>query len=76
VAYAAVSRVLAEQGTETPKRPATLWGELYAAGRVALADREQGQRRATFKKRIGGAGKNWTDPLDLDGDGVGGAGIG
>ena len=29
-----------------------------AAGRIALTDQEQGQRRAAFKKRIGGAGKN------------------
>ena len=40
VAYAAVSRLLAEQGIELPKKPATLWGELYAAGWIALADRE------------------------------------
>ena len=37
-----------------PKKPATLWGELYAAGWIALADRERGQRRTTFKKKIGG----------------------
>jgi hypothetical protein len=41
VAHAAVSRVLAEQGTETPKRPATLWGELYSAGWVVLAGPRQ-----------------------------------
>ena len=38
VAYAAVSRLLAEQGIELPKKPATLWGELYAAGWIALTD--------------------------------------
>jgi hypothetical protein len=54
VAYAAVSRLLAEQGTEMPKKPMTLWGELLAAGWVALTDREQGRRRTTFKKKIGG----------------------
>jgi hypothetical protein len=54
VAYAAVSRLLAEQGVEMPKKPATLWGELLAAGWIALTDRERGRRRTTFKKKIGG----------------------
>ncbi len=58
VAYAAVGRLLTEQGLEMPKRPATLWGELLAAGWIAVTDRERGRRRATFKKRIGGALKN------------------
>jgi hypothetical protein len=58
VAYAAVGRLLAEQGLEMPKRPATLWGELLAAGWVAVTDRERGRRRATFKRRIGSVLKN------------------
>ena len=57
VAYAAVSRLLAEQGIELPKKPATLWGELLAAGWIALADRERERQRTTFKKRIGGMAK-------------------
>ncbi len=57
VAYAAVSRLLAEQGTEMPKKPATLWGELLAAGWIALVDRERERQRATYKKRIGGTAK-------------------
>jgi hypothetical protein len=58
VAYAAVARLLAEQGAEMPKRPATLWGELLAGGWVAMSDRERGRRRPTFKKRVGGAPRN------------------
>ncbi len=58
VAYATVSRLLAEQGTEMPKKPATLWGEMLAAGWIALTDRERKRRRATYKKRIGGMAKD------------------
>ena len=53
VAYAAVARLLAEQGAEMPKRPATLWGELLAGGWVAASDRE-GPARATLKSGSSG----------------------
>ena len=58
VAYAAVSRLLAEQGIELPKKPATLWGELYAAGWIALTDRDPERRRNTLKKKISGIAKS------------------
>jgi hypothetical protein len=58
VAYAAVSRLLAEQGSELPKRPATLWGEMLAAGWIALTDRAPDRRRTTYKKKIGGIAKS------------------
>jgi hypothetical protein len=35
----------------------TLWGELLAAGWIALVDREREHQRATYKKRIGGTAK-------------------
>jgi hypothetical protein len=57
-AYAAVGRLLAAQGFELPKRPATLWGEMLAAGLIPLTDQEAGHHRATYKKKIGGVSKN------------------
>jgi hypothetical protein len=58
VAYATVSRLLAEQGSELSKRPATLWGEMLAAGWIAKTDRDPKRRRSTYKKTIKGIGKN------------------
>ena len=62
VAYAAVSRLLAEQGSELPKKPATLWGEMLAAGWIALTDREPERRRSTYKKTIDGIGQEHPGP--------------
>jgi hypothetical protein len=54
-AYAAVDRLLAEQGTGLAKKPRTLWSELHAAGWLKQVTVAAGKvRKHTYKRKIDG----------------------